>query len=113
MLLTPTASAPVQVFPSVAYGGATVTSSSRDLYFCLSDSAVLDIDALKIGWHILTRHKVKYTLINDLVFLFVCLFVCVAVELPVLDNEIYHAVKPGLSSYKDNPEEVRISDHTG
>ncbi|XP_056151453.1 ectonucleoside triphosphate diphosphohydrolase 5 [Lampris incognitus] len=27
------------------------------------------------------------------------------VELPVLDNEIYHAVKPGLSAYKDNPEE--------
>uniref|UniRef100_A0A674MZ10 nucleoside diphosphate phosphatase n=1 Tax=Takifugu rubripes TaxID=31033 RepID=A0A674MZ10_TAKRU len=27
------------------------------------------------------------------------------VELPVLDNEIYHAVKPGLSSYKDKPEE--------
>ncbi|XP_006786173.1 ectonucleoside triphosphate diphosphohydrolase 5 [Neolamprologus brichardi] len=27
------------------------------------------------------------------------------VELPVLDNEMYHAVKPGLSSYKDNPEE--------
>uniref|UniRef100_A0A674N9A4 nucleoside diphosphate phosphatase n=1 Tax=Takifugu rubripes TaxID=31033 RepID=A0A674N9A4_TAKRU len=26
-------------------------------------------------------------------------------ELPVLDNEIYHAVKPGLSSYKDKPEE--------
>uniref|UniRef100_A0A3Q2XCS0 nucleoside diphosphate phosphatase n=1 Tax=Hippocampus comes TaxID=109280 RepID=A0A3Q2XCS0_HIPCM len=28
------------------------------------------------------------------------------VELPVLDNEMYHAVKPGLSAYKDNPEEV-------
>ena len=28
------------------------------------------------------------------------------VELPVLDNEMYHAVKPGLSEYKDNPEEV-------
>uniref|UniRef100_A0A671UC00 nucleoside diphosphate phosphatase n=1 Tax=Sparus aurata TaxID=8175 RepID=A0A671UC00_SPAAU len=28
------------------------------------------------------------------------------VELPVLDNELYHAVKPGLSAYKDNPEEV-------
>uniref|UniRef100_A0A669CS56 nucleoside diphosphate phosphatase n=1 Tax=Oreochromis niloticus TaxID=8128 RepID=A0A669CS56_ORENI len=27
------------------------------------------------------------------------------VELPVLDNEMYHAVKPGLSSYKDDPEE--------
>ncbi|KAJ0009045.1 hypothetical protein NQD34_016460 [Periophthalmus magnuspinnatus] len=27
------------------------------------------------------------------------------VELPVLDNEMFHAVKPGLSSYKDNPEE--------
>uniref|UniRef100_A0A3Q1GXD0 nucleoside diphosphate phosphatase n=1 Tax=Acanthochromis polyacanthus TaxID=80966 RepID=A0A3Q1GXD0_9TELE len=26
-------------------------------------------------------------------------------ELPVLDNEMYHAVKPGLSAYKDNPEE--------
>uniref|UniRef100_A0A3B4AC18 nucleoside diphosphate phosphatase n=1 Tax=Periophthalmus magnuspinnatus TaxID=409849 RepID=A0A3B4AC18_9GOBI len=26
-------------------------------------------------------------------------------ELPVLDNEMFHAVKPGLSSYKDNPEE--------
>lgn len=30
------------------------------------------------------------------------------VELPVLDNEMYHAVKPGLSAYKDNPEEVRV-----
>lgn len=29
-----------------------------------------------------------------------------SVELPVLDNELYHAVKPGLSAYKDNPEEV-------
>lgn len=29
-----------------------------------------------------------------------------SVELPVLDNEMYHAVKPGLSHYKDNPEEV-------
>ncbi|XP_072313317.1 ectonucleoside triphosphate diphosphohydrolase 5 [Eucyclogobius newberryi] len=28
-----------------------------------------------------------------------------SVELPVLDNEMFHAVKPGLSSYKDNPEE--------
>uniref|UniRef100_A0A3Q0RFC8 nucleoside diphosphate phosphatase n=1 Tax=Amphilophus citrinellus TaxID=61819 RepID=A0A3Q0RFC8_AMPCI len=27
------------------------------------------------------------------------------VELPVLVNEMYHAVKPGLSSYKDDPEE--------
>ncbi|XP_077477134.1 ectonucleoside triphosphate diphosphohydrolase 5 [Stigmatopora argus] len=27
------------------------------------------------------------------------------VELPVLDNEMYHGVKPGLSAYKDNPEE--------
>ncbi|KAF7665822.1 hypothetical protein LDENG_00130560 [Lucifuga dentata] len=27
------------------------------------------------------------------------------VELPVLDNEMYHAVKPGLSAYKDNPDE--------
>ncbi|KAJ4939983.1 hypothetical protein JOQ06_029415 [Pogonophryne albipinna] len=27
------------------------------------------------------------------------------VELPVLDNEMYYAVKPGLSAYKDNPEE--------
>ncbi|XP_047248969.1 ectonucleoside triphosphate diphosphohydrolase 5 [Girardinichthys multiradiatus] len=27
------------------------------------------------------------------------------VELPVLDNEMFHAVKPGLSEYKDNPEE--------
>uniref|UniRef100_A0A3Q3DRC6 nucleoside diphosphate phosphatase n=1 Tax=Hippocampus comes TaxID=109280 RepID=A0A3Q3DRC6_HIPCM len=26
-------------------------------------------------------------------------------RLPVLDNEMYHAVKPGLSAYKDNPEE--------
>lgn len=31
------------------------------------------------------------------------------VELPVLDNELYHAVKPGLSAYKDNPEEVRMT----
>lgn len=30
------------------------------------------------------------------------------VELPVLDNEMYHAVKPGLSAYKDKPEEVCI-----
>ncbi|KAM6912299.1 ectonucleoside triphosphate diphosphohydrolase 5 [Xenentodon cancila] len=28
------------------------------------------------------------------------------VELPVLDNEMYHAVKPGLSEYKDNPEQA-------
>uniref|UniRef100_A0A7N8WQQ5 nucleoside diphosphate phosphatase n=1 Tax=Mastacembelus armatus TaxID=205130 RepID=A0A7N8WQQ5_9TELE len=28
------------------------------------------------------------------------------VELPVLVNEMYHAVKPGLSAYKDNPEEL-------
>ncbi|KAG7238562.1 hypothetical protein INR49_030835 [Caranx melampygus] len=28
-----------------------------------------------------------------------------SLELPVLDNEMYHAVKPGLSAYKDNPEE--------
>ncbi|XP_020775268.2 LOW QUALITY PROTEIN: ectonucleoside triphosphate diphosphohydrolase 5 [Boleophthalmus pectinirostris] len=27
------------------------------------------------------------------------------VELPVLDNEMFHAVKPGLSAYKENPEE--------
>uniref|UniRef100_A0A8D3BYJ1 nucleoside diphosphate phosphatase n=1 Tax=Scophthalmus maximus TaxID=52904 RepID=A0A8D3BYJ1_SCOMX len=27
------------------------------------------------------------------------------IELPVLDNELYHAVKPGLSAYKDNVEE--------
>ncbi|KAM8834291.1 ectonucleoside triphosphate diphosphohydrolase 5 [Synchiropus picturatus] len=27
------------------------------------------------------------------------------VELPVLDHEMYHAVKPGLSEYRDNPEE--------
>ncbi|XP_067099586.1 ectonucleoside triphosphate diphosphohydrolase 5 [Osmerus mordax] len=27
------------------------------------------------------------------------------VELPVLDSEMYHAVKPGLSAYKDKPEE--------
>uniref|UniRef100_A0A8C5EJK5 nucleoside diphosphate phosphatase n=1 Tax=Gouania willdenowi TaxID=441366 RepID=A0A8C5EJK5_GOUWI len=27
------------------------------------------------------------------------------IELPVLDHEMYHAVKPGLSAYKDNPEE--------
>lgn len=40
------------------------------------------------------------------------LLVFFAVELPVLDNEIYHAVKPGLSSYKDNPEEVCISVNT-
>lgn len=34
------------------------------------------------------------------------------VELPVLDDEIYHAVKPGLSAYKDNPEEVCIPVYT-
>lgn len=34
------------------------------------------------------------------------------VELPVLDNEMYHAVKPGLSSYKDNPEEVWMPIYT-
>uniref|UniRef100_A0A8C1FYX6 nucleoside diphosphate phosphatase n=2 Tax=Cyprinus carpio TaxID=7962 RepID=A0A8C1FYX6_CYPCA len=28
------------------------------------------------------------------------------VELPVLDNEMYHAVKPGLSAYADMPEEL-------
>ncbi|KAF7201878.1 ectonucleoside triphosphate diphosphohydrolase 5 [Nothobranchius furzeri] len=27
------------------------------------------------------------------------------VELPVLDNEMFHAIKPGLSEYKDKPEE--------
>ncbi|RVE55418.1 hypothetical protein OJAV_G00236520 [Oryzias javanicus] len=27
------------------------------------------------------------------------------VELPVLDSEMYHAIKPGLSEYKYNPEE--------
>ncbi|XP_017265039.1 ectonucleoside triphosphate diphosphohydrolase 5 [Kryptolebias marmoratus] len=27
------------------------------------------------------------------------------VELPVLDNEMFHAVKPGLSEYRNNPEE--------
>lgn len=36
-------------------------------------------------------------------FFFLLFFV---VELPVLDNEMYHAVKPGLSAYKDRPEEV-------
>lgn len=36
----------------------------------------------------------------------ICLLSSVLVELPVLDNELYHAVKPGLSAYKDNPEEV-------
>lgn len=41
-----------------------------------------------------------------------CLLLLFAVELPVLDNEIYHAVKPGLSSYKDNPEEVCRSVNT-
>lgn len=35
-----------------------------------------------------------------------CSHLLFLVELPVLDNEIYHAVKPGLSAYKDNPEEV-------
>lgn len=35
-----------------------------------------------------------------------------SVELPVLDNELYHAVKPGLSAYKDNPEEVCAPVHT-
>lgn len=37
-----------------------------------------------------------------------CSLTSFLVELPVLDNEMYHAVKPGLSAYKDNPEEVCI-----
>lgn len=39
-----------------------------------------------------------YSLVNQMFFFLV--------ELPVLDHEIYHAVKPGLSAYKDRPEEV-------
>lgn len=35
-----------------------------------------------------------------------------SVELPVLDNEMYHAVKPGLSAYKDNPKEVCMRVYT-
>lgn len=49
-----------------------------------------------------------YDLFTDL-FLFSLSFL---VELPVLDNEMYHAVKPGLSSYKDNPEEVWMPIYT-
>lgn len=39
-------------------------------------------------------------------WLIICSLTSFVVELPVLDNELYHAVKPGLSAYKDNPEEV-------
>lgn len=39
-------------------------------------------------------------------WLIICSLTSFIVELPVLDNEIYHAVKPGLSAYKDNPKEV-------
>lgn len=30
----------------------------------------------------------------------------VLVELPVLDNEMFHSIKPGLSAYADAPEMV-------
>lgn len=74
---------------------------------------MLDLDLLKISWDLLPGHKVKPPLKHDTVLrLLTCAACCFAVELPVLDNEIYHAVKPGLSSYKDNPEEVRLSVHT-
>lgn len=58
----------------------------------------------QIKLHLYTLHNAAF---NDMP----CCFFC-AVELPVLDNEIYHAVKPGLSSYKDNPEEVGIPANT-
>lgn len=38
----------------------------------------------------------------------ICSITSFVVELPVLDNELFHAVKPGLSAYKENPEEVRM-----
>lgn len=42
--------------------------------------------------------------------------ICVSLTawLPVLDNEMYKAVKPGLSAYGDHPEEVSLdySHHT-
>lgn len=38
----------------------------------------------------------------------ICLCVSLTAGLPVLDNEMYNAVKPGLSAYGDNPEEVSL-----
>lgn len=29
-------------------------------------------------------------------------------ELPVLDNEMFHSIKPGLSAYADSPEMVSL-----
>lgn len=37
---------------------------------------------------------------------FMCIF-CLTEELPVLDNEMFHSIKPGLSAYADTPEMVR------
>lgn len=33
-------------------------------------------------------------------------FLYLLVELPVLDNEMFHSIKPGLSAYADSPEMV-------
>lgn len=46
-------------------------------------------------------------LFHHLSSVYVCLLTA---GLPVLDNEMYNAVKPGLSAYRDNPEEVSL-DH--
>lgn len=60
----------------------------------------------------MTQRKERLHTLHDAAFNDLpCCFFC-AVELPVLDNELYHAVKPGLSSYKDNPEEVCIPANT-
>lgn len=34
------------------------------------------------------------------------LMLCVSEQLPVLDNEMFHSIKPGLSAYADSPEMV-------
>lgn len=53
--------------------------------------------------------SVQYLTVWVMIFMmFSYTHTCLLVELPVLDNEMYHAVKPGLSAYKDNPEEVCI-----
>ena len=39
-----------------------------------------------------------------LMWVYLCVFLLE--ELPVLDNEMFHSVKPGLSAYADSPEVV-------
>lgn len=39
-------------------------------------------------------------------FNFCCVSVCFLDKLPILDNEIFQSVKPGLSAYADMPEKV-------